>query len=765
MKKSQSLLWLIGAATAMSGMAQSVVPTGLSTELLTDTRTVWQGGYATSAQLTDVQTAMQRAKAQGLTTIPYQVAAIRTAHPMLGWTLEGTGAQSAYRIWVATQPELLAEGKADVWDSGKRQGAACTGISMEGQPLQPNSLYYWTVEVWNQAGVSSQTQEPSAFLTADTLDDAIARYPLVKTDDRPVAQSDQGMYSFERAAFGQLRITVEAEQADTLTIRLGEATRDGRVDDKPGGTIRYKQLQMPVHAGRATYQLMLPPDGRNAMIKPHGQDVRPVLMPDYVGEVYPFRYCEIEPRHGAKVQEVSRQAVHYHWDENGAWFRSPDSVLNQVWDLCRYTIKATSFCGVYVDGDRERIPYEADALINQLSHYCTDQDYSMARYTVDYLCKNATWPTEWILQALIMSYNDYLYPGDTALIARDYDIRKARTLDALIQPNGLMSTRVGRQPEQLLRACGYYGKQINDIVDWPQSGAFGMGKEEAGEADGYQHKTYNTVVNAFHYEALVLMSRIASALGRKEDASLYATKAEGVKKAINTLLYDAEKGCYLDGLETDHHSLHANMMPLAFGIVPAERRASVLDFVRSRGMACSVYGAQFLLDALYEAGDADYALQLLTDRGSRGWYNMLQVGSTMTLEAWDLRYKPNLDWNHAWGSAPANIIPRRLMGVMPLEPGWSRMQIKPQLGTLPWAEAKVPTVRGAVQVSARQSDGQYELEFGVPAGVEAEVSVPVGATKRYKATLDGGKCRTRLVDGRVTLTVTGGQHKLVVKKQ
>jgi hypothetical protein len=32
---------------------------------------------------------------------------------------------------------------------------------------------------------------------------------------------------------------------------------------------------------------------------------------------------------------------------------------------------------IYVDGDRERIPYEADAYINMLSHYAVDSEYSI----------------------------------------------------------------------------------------------------------------------------------------------------------------------------------------------------------------------------------------------------------------------------------------------------------------------------------------------------------------------------------------------------
>ena len=27
-----------------------------------------------------------------------------------------------------------------------------------------------------------------------------------------------------------------------------------------------------------------------------------------------------------------------------------------------------------------------------------------------------------------------------------------------------------------------------------------------------------------------------------------------------------------------------------------------------------------------------------------------------------MKYKNNLDWNHAWGAVPANVIPRGLMG-------------------------------------------------------------------------------------------------------
>ena len=88
------------------------------------------------------------------------------------------------------------------------------------------------------------------------------------------------------------------------------------------------------------------------------------------------------------------------------------------------------------------------------------------------------------------------------------------------------------------------------------------------------------------------------------------------------------------------------------------------------------------MDALYNAGGAEYALEMLTKTDDRSWYNMIRVGSTISLEAWDNKYKPNQDWNHAWGSAPANIIPRKLMGIEPLKPAFEKLRIKPQPASL-----------------------------------------------------------------------------------
>src|SRR5262249_18722846 len=149
--------------------------------------------------------------------------------------------------------------------------------------------------------------------------------------------------------------------------------------------------------------------------------------------------------------------------------------------------------------------------------------------------------------------------------------------------------------------------------------------------------------------------------------------------------------------------------------VPAEHAKSVAAYVKSRGMACGPYGAQFVVEALYDAGEADAGLALLTTKEQRGWGNMIRVGSTMTTEAWDIAFKKNLTWNHGWGAAPANLIPRKLMGVEAMEPGFKRMRIRPQPGSLARAEVKTPTVRGTVEVKYARRGDEVALDVMVPA--------------------------------------------------
>ena len=271
------------------------------------------------------------------------------------------------------------------------------------------------------------------------------------------------------------------------------------------------------------------------------------------------------------------------WDDGAAAFKCSDEMLNRIWELCRYSIKATTFCGIYVDGDRERIPYEADAYINQLGHYSADNDIQMARDSYDRLMKCPTWPTEWAAHMIFIAHADYMRTGDKAWLAPRYAALKSKLHLNQARADGLLVSNAG----QIGRA---------DIVDWPK-----------GERDGHVFTPVNTVVNAFHLRALKLMAEMASALNINADAADYAAKETQARAAFQAVLFNSAAGIYREGEGTDHSSQHANLFPLAFDLVPPEYRKKVAEWVAARGMRCSVYPAQYLLEGLFDNGAAPQA--------------------------------------------------------------------------------------------------------------------------------------------------------------
>jgi hypothetical protein len=295
---------------------------------------------------------------------------------------------------------------------------------------------------------------------------------------------------------------------------------------------------------------------------------------------------------------------------------------------------------------------------------------------------------------------------------------------------GLISTHSPNLTGEFMAKLGFADttQRVRDIVDWPpaqKDTGWKLPKDwPQGERDGFVFRPVNTVINSFYYMNMVIMAEFAGLLNKPEEKLDFELRAAKAKNAMNDHLYVKDGGYYRDGIGTDHGSAHANMMPLAFGIVPEAHKKNVAAYLKTRGMAPSVYGAQFLMEAVYNGGDADYALELMTATHDRSWYNMIKIGSTIALEAWDMRYKPNADWNHAWGAAPANIIPRYLWGIQPKTPGYEVVSIKPQMSTLKNSSIKVPTIRGEIKGEYQRVNNRLKrYSFELPANMVGEFEV------------------------------------------
>lgn len=396
-----------------------------------------------------------------------------------------------------------------------------------------------------------------------------------------------------------------------------------------------------------------------------------------------------------------------------------------------------------------------------MGHYAVDREFSVARYSLKNMIFHATWPTEWISHTIMMAWADYLHTGNSDVIETFYEDLKPKTLIALSTGKGLISTRTGLQSEAFLASIHFNGKELRDIVDWPHGSM--SSALEGGETDNFDFQDYNTVVNAFHYHTLILMSKIAGALGEKKDEMWYRQLASKVKHAFNDHFLDKKRGIYVDGIGTSHTSLHSNMFALAFDLVPDSAKETVVSYIKSKGMACGVYGANYLLEALFDVGEAEYALSLLTSTTDRSWFNMLRIGSTMTTEAWDNKYKNNNGWSHAWSSSPAHIIPRKLMGIEPMTPGFETIRIKPAISSLKEASVKLPTIRGDIDVCYHNTPDVFKLTVSIPGNTLARVYLP--AHKNIKEILinDVPTNKYKVINQRVVVSIGSGEHKFEVK--
>ena len=756
-KRLPLLFWLLLAA--FCGRSQQITaPHHLRTDLLLHSQLVRQSGFIEEVGL--VNAVLHGDK--------YQFPEIVSPHPAFSWEVDTLVKRvAAYRVLVASSEELLRKNKADVWDS-KKTPSSPKEVRYTGKSLLAGRIYHWKVQIWDEKGRQSPFSEPVSIATAaQRPGEPFSHYPLAAEIEPAVVihKTEEHKYflDFGKDALAQLTLHLTSQTNDTVWVEAGELTdAPFSIHKNPGRNIRYIRIPLYLKPGTHDYRIGWPENAKR-------NSRNPILMPAYIGEVYPFRYVTLHHYKGpVDKNTVVRKVVFYPFDANASSFTSSDTTLNQVWDLCKYSIKATSFTGYYVDGDRERIPYEADALINQLSHYAVDGEYSMARRTMNYLLYHPTWPTEWSLQNVLIAWNDYMYTGNAELLRAYYPELQKKMLTALAGTNGLISTRTGKQTDDFLASVhmnkNFDGKRgLHDNVDWPQTGEYiGSEKEYKGETDGFVYNNYNAVVNAYYYRNLVLMQKIALVLNKPEDASNYARMARRVYNAYQQIFRDPTSGLIKDGDSTLHTSLHANMFAVTFGLVAETDRKKVVDFIKSRKMACSVYGAQFLLDALYESGEGQCAMDLLTAHTQRSWYNMIRSGSTITMEAWDKVYKQNLDLNHAWGAAPANLIVRQLGGIQPLTPGFDHFQIKPQWGNLANARITTPTVKGPVSVGFDRKPGFYSMEVIVPGNTTADVYIP-GATGSAKLLVNGkALVAERSGDFFVLKKVTSGKHTVVV---
>ena len=201
----------------------------------------------------------------------------------------------------------------------------------------------------------------------------------------------------------------------------------------------------------------------------------------------------------------------------------------------------------------------------------------------------------------------------------------------------------------------------------------------------------------------------------------------------------------------EHLGLHAAAEAIDAGVTVAAEQDWLYqrEFSdRLNRLSYSPFNQYFVIRGMARMNRFDEALTTVRDQ----WGGQIQYGGTTFFEvyrpSWNEALGPNdavpncqvgyTSLAHPWGGGVTKWLSEEILGIKPIGPGFSLVEIAPHLGSrLTWVEGTVPTPLGPV--SAR-----VDVEKGL-----ACVKIPPGSTARIGIPKAGRTVQSLKMDGRV----------------
>lgn len=240
------------------------------------------------------------------------------------------------------------------------------------------------------------------------------------------------------------------------------------------------------------------------------------------------------------------------------------------------------------------------------------------------------------------------------------------------------------------------------------------------------------------------MADFAVLLDKTKDATVYLAMAGDMKTAFNRHFYNSEKQYY------SNNTVTANLLALAFDLVPAEERQGVEGNVQKTlletyggTMATGVIGGQWLMRELTAMGRGDIAFLLASTTKQPSWGYMLTKGATTIWELWngDTAAPSMNSGNHVMLLGDLLIwCYENLAGISSdtEQVGYKRVIMKPDFGIadLNFINASYKTPYGLVVSNWKKSEDRLEWSIKLPANSSALVYLP---TTQKKNIQEGGR--------------------------
>jgi alpha-L-rhamnosidase len=268
------------------------------------------------------------------------------------------------------------------------------------------------------------------------------------------------------------------------------------------------------------------------------------------------------------------------------------------------------------------------------------------------------------------------------------------------------------------------------IIDYFDGYWYSLGEWCApGQSDCPNHAVVNTF---YYYYDVLLMSRIAAALGHPDDARQYLSLSDTLGLEFNKRFFSAETMLY--GTDSTYQTYQ--LLALVGNLAPAEHREGVVNTIvadlrrRDNHLNTGIIGTKYLWPVLSAAGQHDLAYSVATQETYPGFGYWINHHATTLLESWE----GENSHNHQMFGSITEYFYRYLAGIRsPLEGmtthGYRHVHLQPCMPAgLQMAKASLQMLPGQITSGwERQGDRQYSYEVSIPANTSATVVLPAGS--------------------------------------
>jgi alpha-L-rhamnosidase len=647
-------------------------------------------------------------------------------------------------VLLSNKPLLLAQLQLIYADGHSETITTDRAWKTQPSPLLEDSLAYgerYDARLeqagWDQAGFgdSKWTAAEIVAVTAPPLFPQQHEPVRVTVERPPVAVNEPvpgvHVYDFGQNAAGRIRLHIRgAQPGQQIVIRYGENLNpDGTVANGPYDNVIYPNDSRERFMMR-NIDTYICRGGNDEIYEPRFA---------YTG----FRYAQVSGYPGKPAADALIQRVFHNDTPVVGTFECANPLLNRIWSNTMWSWRG-NIHGTPTDcPTREKNPWtDVGVQVAATACWFMDSDHFLGNWVENGPRMGDT--VGWKDMDITLPWQLYTVYENTTLLARHYDKMKA-----------LVKERT--------RAAGSDGLFTGAKFEWGDHVAIEKTDKEIFSAE-------------FYYHDMDLLARTAQVVGRQADAAHYAELLPKIRTAINVRFFDAGKNSYRNGTQT------AQLLALAFGIVPDDRRAAVAqslvdDVTRhTNHLTTGMTGTKFLLPVLTREGHLETAYRLATQTTYPSWGYWIERGATTMHETWNAVAEKGKDqggvsYNHPNFGSVGEWFFECLAGIQPDEdrPGFKHFIIRPFVpADLAWAGAEYRSAHGLIRSRWEKRGDTLALDITVPANTTATVWLPTGdatAARESGQPLDqsGGVKVLRTENGATVCEVAAGSYEFVMK--